>query len=661
MKVSLSWLKDHLDTTASLEEIVEKSSALGLVVDDVVHAGEKLSDFIIAEIIEAVPHPQADRLQVCRVNTGKDILQVVCGAPNARAGLKSVFAPIGSTIPANGMVLKPTRIRDVESAGMMCSYAELNIESAEQGKIIELDADAPVGGKYIDYVGLDDPMMDIDVTPNRGDCLAIRGVARDLAAAGIGKLKAQALQTVSGSFASPVSVENRLSADSKNACPVFMGRVIRNVKNRPSPEWLQRKLRSVGMRPISALVDITNYMAVDWARPMHVFDMDKLQGDLVIRLAEDGEKLEALDDKEYSLDNTMTVIADKSGPLSLAGIMGGKKSGCSDSTTSVFLESALFDRISIAMTGRKTGIHSDSRARFERGVDAALVKSGLERATQLILEICGGEASEIIEVGQANLQNKHITFNASLIKHHGGLEVSPVEVQEILGKLGFKVTLSADPLQMEVEVPTWRHDVEIPYDLVEEILRIKGYDTIPAVSLPHHTINAHFESVPGSRSRQQREWIARRTLAARGICEALTWSFTREDLAGFFGGGNTALILDNPISQDLSEMRPSLLPNLVMAVGKSLAKGQLMPAFYEVGAQFHDTTPSGQKTVVSGVRSGRNIPRHWQENNDHLSVYTVKEDALATLAACGIDPEALQIDTNHTNLHTFFQNAINNA
>jgi phenylalanyl-tRNA synthetase beta chain len=400
MKVSLSWLKEHLDTDAPFEAIVTQLNALGLVVDGIHNPATALNAFIIAEIVEATQHPNADRLRVCRVNTGQEVLQVVCGAPNARTGLKGVFAPVGTTIPANGMVLKPTKIRDVESAGMLCSYAELNLEGGHEG-IIELPSDAPVGQRYAVYAGLDDPVLDIDVTPNRGDCLAVRGIARDLAATGMGTLKMQSLQSIQASFPSPINVAIDLPAEWASACRHFTGRVIRGVKNRPSPEWLQKKLNAVGLRSISALVDITNLMAYDWARPMHVFDADKIQGDLVVRLARKGEKLKALDDKEYTLDETMTVVADATGPLSIAGIMGGADSGCSDETTNVFLESAYFGRINTAQTGRKLSIHSDSRARFERGVDPALVVLGLERATQLILDLCGGEASEVVIAGSS--------------------------------------------------------------------------------------------------------------------------------------------------------------------------------------------------------------------------------------------------------------------
>jgi phenylalanyl-tRNA synthetase beta chain len=643
MKVSLSWLKEHLETDASVETIIQTLNAIGLVVDDVKRPGAGLEAFVIAEILTTQPHPEADRLRVCQVYTGQETLQVVCGAPNARPGLKGVFAAAGVTIPANGMVLKPVKIRNVESCGMMCSYQELGLEGGPEGTIIELPSDAPVGERYVSYAGLDDPILDIGITPNRGDCFAVRGIARDLAAARLGTLKPQDVRVPIPTFSGSITVKRMLPKGAEEACPYFVGREIRHLKNVPSPQWLQRKLQAAGIRSISAVVDVTNLMALEWARPMHAFDAERIQGHLTVRLARHGEKLQALDGNEYILDEQMVVIADDRTVLSLGGIMGGMESGCRETTTHIFLESALFDRRRIAVTGQRLGIHSDSRTRFERGVDPALVVWGLERATQLILEICGGEAGEIVSTGHAPESRNQVVFDPSLLQRHGGLAVPLEEIESILAGLGCVTTRLDKGKQLRVCAPSWRHDIDNPYDIVEEVLRIKGYDAIPAVPLTHSVLNEGFESMPGSRIRQRREWIARRTLAARGLCEGLTWSFTRQEFAQLFGGGQEELQIDNPISQELSVMRPSLLPNLLVACGRSLARGQAAPAFFEVGNQFADATITGQKTMATGIRSGRNYPRHWQGEEGKPSVYTVKADVLEVLAACDMDIGAVQI------------------
>ena len=656
MKLSINWLREHLDTVATVEHIVTTLNRLGLVVDGQNNLSDGLENFIIAEIVAAEPHPQADRLQVCKVNTGHDIIQVVCGAANARAGLKTVLAQPGVKIPANGMVIKNSKIRDVDSQGMLCSYGELGMSNNDmQDGIIELPASAPLGERLCTYKQLDDVILDIDVTPNRGDCFAVQGLARDLAAAGVGTLIDHSVKTIEGTFDCPIHVKFDLPNSASTACAHFSGRVIRGLKNGPSPEWLQRKLQAVGMKSISALVDITNYMAMDWARPLHVFDADKINDHLTIRLSRHKETMLGLDDRDHTLDDTITVIADDYNAnkvLAIAGIMGGQDSGCSHETTSVFLESAYFDRVRTALSGQKLGIHSEARVRFERGVDAELVLAGLHRATQLILDLCGGEASTLIDIRsndhQIDIQKTRqpIIFKKDDFIKRSGFDVPLAEMTSIMQGLGFDVTSTNEENTLSIVAPSWRHDVHGPHDIIEEIVRLKGYDSIPSTTLPHTIINHGFESVKGSSLRQQREHIARRTMAAQGLLEALTWSFLRHDHACLFGGGDGKLILDNPLNQDLSVMRPSLLPHLINAIGRNLARKQDMPAFFEVGNQFSDATPLGQTMVVSGVRSGRNRPRHWQLQGIQPSLYSVKSDCLALLNAYGMDAHNIQIQAS---------------
>ncbi|MBL4801809.1 MAG: phenylalanine--tRNA ligase subunit beta [Emcibacter sp.] len=632
MKFTLSWLKEYLDTDATVDQISEKLTAIGLEVEEIHNPADDLAPFIVAEVIEAAPHPDADKLQVLKVYTGTETLQVVCGAPNARTGLKGAFAPSGATIPTNGMKLKPTKIRGVESNGMMCSERELDLGNSHDG-IIDLPQDAPVGMKIADYMKIDDPVIEIAITPNHQDALAVYGIARDLAAAGLGTLKEMDISPLPGSFDCPQAVVLK----NPEVCPVFAGRYIRGLKNGPSPEWLQKKLRALGMNPISALVDITNYINYDMGRPMHVYDADKLTGDIVVRLSHTGEKMTALDDVEYTLDDKTCVITDDSGIIGLGGVMGGLNTGCQDDTVNVFVEAAWFDPISIAMTGRKLGIESDARYRFERGVDPETVQSGMERATKLILDMCGGEASETVITGTIPLISKTVSLRPGRVGHLGGVDVSETEIIDILTRLGFKVTKAGDKL--DVLTPSWRCDIDGEADLVEEVLRIHGYDKIQSTPLPPSSrpIQA------GLNAMQKRVRTAKRTAAGRGMREAVTWSFLPSAQAALFAELKPELILSNPISSDLDAMRPNLLPNLITAVRRNMDRGFKNLALFECGNQFSNDTPEGQSLLLAGVRRGQDSNKHWDNTPKDVDAFTAKADAESLLRAIGAKIDSAQV------------------
>jgi phenylalanyl-tRNA synthetase beta chain len=638
MKISLTWLKKYLETEKSLEDIASHLTMLGLVVDDIYEPGKALEAFKVAEIIEALPHPNAGRLQVCKVKTGSDILQIVCGAPNARVGLKTVLAPIGSQIPETKLELKAVQIRGVDSQGMLCSAKELGLEDGTEG-IIEVPHDAVVGQSYAVYLGLSDPILDIEITPNRGDCLGAYGLARDLAAAGVGQLKSLQVPSIVSQKLSTLNI--KILPEAQQACPFFAGRMIYGVQNRQSPLWLQQKLQAVGLRPISALVDITNYLTYDLGRPMHVFDADKISGELSVRLSHTGETLEALNDKSYTLAQGMTVVADQGGPLTLGGIIGGKASSCTGSTTNVFIESALFDPLAIALTGRKLNIITDSRYRFERGVDPTLIIPSLEFATHFILEHCGGSASELVSAGTLPTLCTTINFRPEEVKTLTGLEITELQIEKTLKSLGFELKKMRDTWR--VTVPLWRHDITLEADLVEEIVRVYGYDNIPVVQLSLPQNANSFEGEIGQSLRQKRSWIARRCLASRGLNEALTWSFVTHKNAQLFGGGNPALQLTNPINADLSDMRPSLLSNLIEACQRNHHRGFHHSALFEVGFQFHDIYPEDEKMVITGVRMGEAVPKHWLQQQRSVDLFDVKADCLALFEAFGINAESLQV------------------
>src|SRR5215469_400971 len=547
MKFTLSWLKDHLDTDEPVEKLAERLTMIGLEVEHLEDKAKLLAPFTIARVISAEQHPNADRLRVCMVDTGDGgaPVQVVCGAPNARAGLVSVFSAPGTYIPGKNITLGVGTIRSVESRGMLCSAAELQISEDHDG-IMELPSDAPIGAAYAEWAGLGDPVFEINLTPNRPDCTGVHGIARDLSAADMGKFRDPAIRPIKGEFPCPVKVR----VEDEQLCPGFALRLVRGVKNGPSPDWLQKRLTSIGLRPINALVDITNFMTYDRARPLHVFDAKKVKGHLTVRRARDGETLLALDGRTYTLDNGVCVIADDHGVESLAGIMGGEASGCDENTTDVLIESALWDEINIAQTGRKLGINSDARYRFERGVDPAFMVPGLEMATRLVMELCGGTPSENVVVGNAYGEDRIVDFPLAEVKRLAGIEVPLPEMRSILTRLGFM--MAGTGAVMKVAIPSWRTDVQGKADLVEEVVRIVGVDKVPMTPFER----GEDARKPVLTPIQQRTRRARRALATRGMIEAVTWSFIARPAAELFGGGNAALALANPIASDLSDMRP---------------------------------------------------------------------------------------------------------
>ena len=640
MKFTLSWLKEHLDTDAPLDDIVSKLTMVGLEVENVADQGKTLAPFVIAKVISAEQHPNADRLRVCMVDTGDGKpIQVVCGAPNARGGMTGVFSPPGTFIPGKNITLGIGSIRGVESRGMLVSEAEMLISDDHDG-IIELPADAPVGNSYAQWAGLGDPVIEINLTPNRSDCTGVNGIARDLAATDIGILKERSPKPVAGTFPCPVSVKLDFGA-TPSLCPAFALRLVRGVKNGPSPEWLQKRLKAIGLRPINALVDITNYITFDRGRPLHVFDAKKVHGNLVVRRASNGEQLLTLDGKTYTLDNAMCVIADDKAVESLAGIMGGEASGCDETTTDVLIESALWEPVNIAQTGRKLGINSDARYRFERGVDPNFMLPGIELATQMVIELCGGTPSEVTVAGKAEAPKKAIDFPPTELKRLAGLDVAMPEMKRVLTRLGFLV--AGQGAMVKVAPPSWRPDIEGKADIVEEVVRIVGVDRIPSTPFGRGTAPRK----PVLTAAQVRVRKARRALAARGIVEAVTWSFISKPQAELFGGGSAALALANPIAAELSDMRPSLIPGLVAAAQKNADRGFPYVALFEVGQVFKGDQPEDQFTAATGVRRAlaktSGAGRHWSGKTAEVDAFDAKGDALAVLAAAGAPVQALQV------------------
>lgn len=636
MKFTQSWLKEHLETSAPLAQIAETLTNIGLEVEEVDDPSARLKDFIVAEVESAEPHPNANKLKLCRVNDGTRTRQIVCGAANARAGLKVVLAREGVFIPGSGITIKKTKIRDVESDGMLCSAEELQLAEKSEG-IIELPANAKPGEPAANALGAADPVITIAVTPNRADCLGVRGLARDLAAAGTGTLTPLKKGAASGSGPSPIKV----NIGTKH-CTLFIGCLIRGVKNGPSPEWLQQKLKAIGLRPISALVDITNYFTFTYARPLHVFDAAKLKGNITVRTAKPGEKLAALNGKEYTLSPGMTVVADDAAPRALGGIIGEEASGCTESTTEVFLEAAVFDPVNIAETGRKLDIISDARYRFERGVDAAFTETGAQLAVQMILELCGGKASELVVAGGLNASGRSIAFSPARVETLGGIAVPGAECERILTTLGFAVAKNANA--WSVVPPSWRSDVEGSADLVEEILRIHGYRHIPVVPVPKIATTGK----PALNNAQKRDRLARRLLAARGMLEICSWSFLSEAQAKLFGWNNEATKLQNPISADLDTLRPSLLPNLLTAAKNNIARSIADLHVCEIGAQFGGVKPEEQKNVAAGIRTGTYVEASYDRGNYRqdprlCDAFDAKADALALLEALGVNANSLII------------------
>lgn len=630
MKFTLSWLKTHLQTDASLDDIVAALNSLGLEVEEVANPADALGDFVIAEVLEAGPHPNADKLKLCRVSTGDGTVhQVVCGAPNARTGLKGVFAAPGTYVPGTDLLLKPAKIRGVESRGMLCSERELMLSDAHEG-IIDLPADAPVGTRYVDYRGLDDPVIEIAITPDRQDCLGVDGIARDLAARGLGRRRLLETEPVPADHDVQVPVRIELGA----GCAHFLTRVIRGVRNGESPDWLKRRLESIGLRPISALVDVTNFLTFDRGRPLHVFDAGKLQGGLVVRAGEAGETLAALDERSYTLRGGECVIADDSGVISLGGVMGGASTGVTEQTVDVVVEAAWFDPVRTAETGRGLNILSDARYRFERGVDPASTLPGLDAASALILELCGGQAGPVVEAGAAPIEDRWVPLRDGRVAHLGGVDVPRARSAAILAALGFD--LREEPDRLMARVPSWRRDVDGEADLVEEVLRIHGLDHVPATPLPHVP-----RAPKGTLSAlQRRVRLVRRRLAEAGLNEAVTWSFMDKGEAARFGATPEALTLANPISADLDQMRPSTLGNLLAAAKRNLDRGQDRVALFEIGPNYR---ADGQSLVATGVRAGQTGPDHWRAKPRAVDCFDAKADALAALAAAGAPVANLQV------------------
>ncbi|TAK46727.1 MAG: phenylalanine--tRNA ligase subunit beta [Xanthobacteraceae bacterium] len=635
MKFTLSWLKDHLDTDEPIAKLADKLTMIGLEVEQLDDKAKLLAPFTIARVISAEQHHNADRLRVCMVDTGEGPpVQVVCGAPNARAGMTSVFSGPGTFIPGKNITLGVGSIRGVESRGMLCSAAELQISDDHDG-ILDLPADAPVGARYADWAGLNDAVIEINLTPNRADCTGVHGIARDLSAADMGKLKDPGIKQIKGEFPCPVAVK----IEAPELCPGFALRLVRGVRNGPSPQWLQQRLAAIGLRPINALVDITNFMTFDRGRPLHVFDAARVTGNLTVRRGR-GEQFLALDGRTYALDDTMCVIADERGVESLAGIMGGEASGCSDATTDVLIESALWDEIAIARTGRKLGINSDARYRFERGVDPAFMVPGLEMATKLVLEMCGGTPSTIVVAGKAHGDDRVIEFPIDEVKRLSGLDVPFIEIKRVLGHLGF-IVAGKEPV-VKVAVPSWRADVHGKADIVEEVVRIVGVERVPLTPFAR----GEAPRKPVLTAIQNRTRRAKRALAARSMMEAVTWSFVAKAQAELFGGGDAALSLANPIAADLSDMRPSLIAGLVTAAQKNADRGFADVALFEVGQVFKGDRPQDQFIAASGVRralaASTGSGRHWT-GAAAVTAFDAKADALAVLIAAGVPPAALQV------------------
>jgi len=671
MKFTLSWLKEYLDTDSSLDEISQKLTAIGLEVEEIVDRREELAPFKVAEIIEAEKHPNADKLQVCKVNTGTETLQIVCGAPNARAGIKVVLANVGVVIPTNGMKIKQSKIRDIDSSGMLCSADELAVGSDSKG-IIELPQEAIIGEEFAGFTGDDDPLIEIAITPNRGDCLGVFGIARDLAASGLGTLKSEGVTAEEfqhvlddGSFDSPISV----SIDGDTA-KYFIGRTIQNVKNPESPDWLKKRLESIGLRPISALVDITNYITMAFGRPSHIYDADKINGDLVVREAKEGEEFVSLEGKPYIFDalsiNTrstvenikisatskligkeleyisvsssgLTVIADNKEVVALGGLIGGEATGCSDETKNIFIEVALFDPIDVATSGRKLQIESDARYRFERTVAASTLKHFIT-ITNLVNEICGDDNTKIskpVVAGSISMERVQIEFNPNRASEMIGIEISKTDIARILNDLGFKIDKNGE--MFTLGVPSYRPDVTIEEDVVEEIIRIYGFEKIPTTYLPRPSRKIELDK------NLTRLYRINRKLASQGLKEVVSFSFLSSEDANRFANGNKLVELANPISSDLSVMRSSILPNLLNIISKNMVRGHSNISLFEVGPVFYGITPDQQKRVAAGVRYGKSVPKNHYSDSRDFDVFDVKKDSIEALSEY-ISADSLRIN-----------------
>ena len=629
MKFTLSWLKEHLETDATINEVVEAMTLAGLEVEEVENPAEKLAAFSVAKVLTAEKHPDADKLKVCTVETRDGVKTIVCGAPNAKADMTVAYAPMGAYIPGADFSLdkKPRKIRGVESSGMMCSATELDCGDESDG-IMDLDSSLEMGTPLADALGLNDPVIDFEVTPNRPDWLGVDSIARDLAAVGLGTLKTPEIKEIKGSFPCPVKIETTI-----DACPAFVGRVIRGVKNGPSPQWLQDQLKAIGLRPISALVDITNFITYDRARPLHFYDTGKLKGGITVRMGKD-EKFEALDDKSYSASSADIAICDESGILGLGGIVGGESTGCDEGTTDILIESAYFDPLTIRRSAKRLGINSDAKYRFERGIDTGFVLGGLEMATQMVLDICGGEASEVVIAGDIPAAPESIEFDPAQVEKLTNLKLADKEMVRILEALGFGVKTGTT---WTVTVSSSRRDCREGADLVEEIARIHGFHNLDAISLP--PLEGRRE--PTATPTQNRTRLARRALAARGLSEAITWSFALQDHCKVFGGGEDHMLLDNPISAELDCMRPSALIHLLLAGQRNADKGYPRAALFEAGPIYRGTNPEDQALALAGMRRTETA-RHWA-GECPVDALSAKADALAALEAMGANVANLQL------------------
>jgi phenylalanyl-tRNA synthetase beta chain len=643
MKFTLAWLKDHLETSASIAELSDKLSSIGLEVEGIEDRGAKLAAFTVARVLEAKQHPNADKLRVCKVETGRGVVEVVCGAPNARSGMIGVFAPVGSYIPGKNLTLEARSVRGIVSAGMLVSEAELEISDAGDG-IIELppELERRIGARFAEVMGLADPVIEVKLTPNRPDCTGVRGIARDLAAAGLGTLKPERTgRGVDGSFECPIAIELEFPPEAADACPCFAGRYIRGVANGSSPAWLQQRLTAIGLRPINALVDVTNYISIDRGRPLHVYDADKLKGAIRARLGGRGEAFLGLDGKTHAVDDSMCVIADDGAVLGLGGILGGEDTGVTAASKNILIECAYFDPVRTAATGRKTGIVSDARYRFERGVDPAFIKPGLDLATALMLEVAGGTPSRALVAGAPPEAKRVIDFSPQLVEKLAGIVINETQIRSTLEALGFR--LAGKGQNLKVTVPSWRPDVGGAADLVEEVVRIHGLDKVPSAPMPrrHGVARALLTDT------QRRVRRARRELAARGMVEAITWSFIAEAAARPFGGASPTLELANPISSEMTSMRPSLLPGLLAAGQRNRHRGFNDVALFEVGQIYRDDTPEGQVMVAAGVRLGNAVlagsGRHWTATAPTAGVFEAKADVVALLAGLGFDANRAQV------------------
>ena len=637
MKLTLSWLQKYFKTKKSLNNICERLTMLGIEVSEVIDNQNFFKQFKIAEVTDVQKHPNADRLKLCKVNDGKSNLNIVCGAPNVKKGMKAVLAPIGTKMLYEDFVIKKSKIRGVESEGMLCSEKEIGLGIDSDG-IIHLEDKAKTGN-LLSSLYPSEKIIDVEITPNRSDCLGVYGIARDLAASGEGIFIKKKISKIKGKFKSKINI--KIANEAKSVCPVFYGRYIKNVKNCESPDWLKKQLQAVGLKPISALVDITNYLTIDCNRPLHVFDADKINGNLEIFLAMGGENLKALDEVNYKLSKDMIAIKDNKNLLSIAGVVGGISSMCDLNTKNVFLESAYFDPISIAKTGRLLNIETDARHRFERGVDPESVSTGIEEATELILKICGGEVSEITSDGKIPINKEKIIFDIDKIENFAGLKVPNNIFQSILNKLGFEISKNGS--KYKLYPPTWRHDIKNDADIIEEIIRIYGYDKIPSKSI----YISNEKKV--NNLCQTRELNMKRSLAYRGLTETVTWSFMSNKNAEIFGMNNN-LEIQNPISNDLDVMRKSIIPNFLDAVRYNINNGEEKVCLFELGPIFDNKFENNQQIFLSGIRCGRS-KKHWLKKERPYDIFDVKLDLETVLRCCKLPPKSYVLNNDAPNYY----------